>query len=105
MEDASKIKGADVYGADNKKIGTVSTVLMKPDGKTVDRQVVVSGSVLGIGGHHVAVPLDQFSWDGSEPAAGRLPGVIYISAIEYISVIEQFYDVALISGAGFPLVS
>jgi sporulation protein YlmC with PRC-barrel domain len=46
MEDASKIKGADVYGADNKKIGTVSTVLMKPDSKTVDRLVVVSGSVL-----------------------------------------------------------
>jgi hypothetical protein len=68
MEDTSKIKGADVYGADNKKIGSVSTVLMKPDSKTVDRLVVVWGSVLGIGGHHVAIPLDQFSWDADNGA-------------------------------------
>jgi PRC-barrel domain protein len=66
MEDTSKIKGADVYGSDNKKIGTVSAVLMKPDTKTVDRLVVTFGGVLGVGAHHAAMPLDAFSWDADQ---------------------------------------
>lgn len=66
MEDVSKISGSAVYGSDNSKIGSVSTVLMKPENKTIDRFVVSSGGVLGVGGHKVALPLDQFTWDSEK---------------------------------------
>lgn len=62
-QDISKINGTDVYGSDGKKVGDVSTVLMDPKSKTVNELVVGSGGVLGIGGHHVALPLKEFSWD------------------------------------------
>jgi sporulation protein YlmC with PRC-barrel domain len=60
--DVSKIMGTAVYGSDGEDIGSVSTVLMKRD-KKVDRLVVHAGGVLGVGGRHVALPLDQFSWN------------------------------------------
>jgi sporulation protein YlmC with PRC-barrel domain len=63
MEDVSHITGTAVYGSDDKKIGSISNVLMKPDSKTIDRFVVAEGGLLGVGAHHVALPLDQFRWD------------------------------------------
>ena len=68
MEDTGKIKGSSVYGSDDKKIGAVETVLMKPESKTVDRLVVSAGGILGIGGHDVALPIDEFKWDGNKDA-------------------------------------
>ena len=64
--DVSKITGTDVYGSDDKKIGSISTELMKPDSKTIDRLVVSTGGVLGVGAHYVALPIDQFSWDSNK---------------------------------------
>src|SRR5690242_16109464 len=55
QEDVSQIKGAAVYGSDDKKIGSVSTVLMKPDSKAIDRLVVGAGGVLGVGARDVAL--------------------------------------------------
>jgi hypothetical protein len=52
-----------VLGIDGKKLGDVSRVLMKPEDKTIDRLVVRSGGLLGVGGHLVAMPIDAFSWD------------------------------------------
>ena len=66
MEDVSKINGTTVYGSDDSKIGSVSTVLMKPDTKTIDRVVVNAGGVLGVGGHKVAVPINQLTWDSDK---------------------------------------
>lgn len=66
MEDVSKINGTAVYGSDDSKIGSVSTVLMKPDSKTIDRVVVNAGGVLGVGGHKVAVPINQLTWDSDK---------------------------------------
>lgn len=63
VEDVSKLKGVDVYGSDNQKIGEVSTVLMNPETKTIDRLVVGEGGVLGVGAHNVALPISAFSWD------------------------------------------
>jgi hypothetical protein len=63
MEDISKINGAPVYGSDDGKIGSISTVLMKPESKTIDRFVVGEGGVLGVGTHYVALPINAFSWD------------------------------------------
>ncbi|MBI3706146.1 MAG: PRC-barrel domain-containing protein [Proteobacteria bacterium] len=63
LEDVSKIKGTSVYGSDDKKIGGVSTMLMEPSSKKIDRLVVSEGGILGMGSRLVALPLDQFSWD------------------------------------------
>lgn len=65
QEDVSKVSGTTVYGADDKKIGTINTVLMNPESKSIDRLVVKAGGVLGVGGHDVAVPVDQFKWDST----------------------------------------
>jgi sporulation protein YlmC with PRC-barrel domain len=62
LEDVSHITGTAVYGGDDKKIGSVSDVLMNPGSKTIDRFVVAEGGVLGVGAHHVALPVDQFRW-------------------------------------------
>ena len=66
QQDVSKIDGAAVYDKNNKNIGHVSTVLMEPESKKIDKLVVSSGGVLGIGARQVAIPLDQFSWDSSQ---------------------------------------
>jgi sporulation protein YlmC with PRC-barrel domain len=66
MEDVSKITGSTVYGNDDSKIGSVSTLLMKPESKTIDRFVVSEGGVLGVGSHKVALPVDQFTWDSDK---------------------------------------
>jgi hypothetical protein len=68
MEDLSQVTGSSVYGLDDKKIGQVTKVLMKPDSNTVDRLVVSEGGVLGIGSHLVALPLDEFKWDADKDA-------------------------------------
>ena len=63
QEDVSKIEGTTVYGSDDGKTGHVSTALMDPSSKKIDRLVVTAGGVLGVGGHRVAIPVEQFSWD------------------------------------------
>ena len=68
QEDISKIEGTAVYGNDGKKIGSISIVLMNPQSKQVDRLVVDVGGVLGIGGHPVALPVDQFAWNADNNA-------------------------------------
>ena len=68
LEDTSQFKGTNVYGADDKKIGFIATVLMKPESKTIDRLVVGEGGVLGVGAHRVALPIDAFTWDGTTRA-------------------------------------
>src|SRR5207249_4948819 len=65
QEDVSKIEGTSVYGNNDDKIGHISTILMDPSSKKIDRLVVTAGGVLGVGGHRVAVPVEQFSWDAN----------------------------------------
>ena len=72
QEDVANIDGTGVYGNDDKKIGHVQTVLMEPQSKKIDRLVVSSGGVLGVGGHRVAIPVDRFTWD-AEKGAFKLP--------------------------------
>jgi sporulation protein YlmC with PRC-barrel domain len=62
-EDISQISGSSVAGSDGSKIGTISTALMDPESKKVDRLVVAEGGVLGVGAHRVALPVDSFRWD------------------------------------------
>jgi sporulation protein YlmC with PRC-barrel domain len=62
-EDISQIEGSSVVAGDGSSIGKVSTVLMDPANKKVDRLVVAEGGVLGVGSHKVALPVDAFHWD------------------------------------------
>jgi sporulation protein YlmC with PRC-barrel domain len=62
-EDISQIEGVSVAGSDGSSIGKVSTVLMNPSTKKVDRLVVAEGGVLGVGAHDVALPMDAFRWN------------------------------------------
>ena len=71
MEDVTRIKGAIVYGGDEKRLGSVAAVLMQPSSKTIDRLVVSEGGVLGIGSHLVVLPLEEFAWD-TEKAGFRI---------------------------------
>ena len=75
QQDISNIEGASVYGSDGEKIGRVDRVLMDPQSKKIDRLVVNSGGVLGVGGHRVAIPVDQFSWD-ADKGAFKLPTTV-----------------------------
>ena len=52
---ATKIKGADVMGADDKKIGDVSDLLFSKDGK-LEAYVISVGGFLGVGAKEVALP-------------------------------------------------
>lgn len=51
---ASKFKGADVLGADDKKIGDVSDILFTKDGK-IDAYLISVGGFLGVGSKEVAL--------------------------------------------------
>lgn len=62
-EDVSQIDGVSVAGSDGSSIGKISTVLMNPSTKRIDRLVVAEGGVLGVGAHNVALPIDAFRWD------------------------------------------
>jgi hypothetical protein len=68
QDDVSKIEGTSVYGNDDAKIGHISTELMDPSSKKIDRLVVSAGGVLGVGGHRVAIAVEQFSWDADKGA-------------------------------------
>lgn len=51
---ASNLKGADVLGTDNQKIGDISDILFSKDGK-VEAYLLSVGGVLGVGAREVAL--------------------------------------------------
>ena len=57
---ASKFIGATVYNDKNEKIGKIGDLIIKPDG-TVSYAIINVGGFLGIGTHHVAIPVGQFT--------------------------------------------
>ena len=65
-EDVAQIDGSSVVASDGTSIGKVSTVLMDPSSKKIDRLVVAEGGVLGVGSHKVALPVDSFHWDSQK---------------------------------------
>jgi sporulation protein YlmC with PRC-barrel domain len=69
---ASKFKGTDVIGADNKKIGDVSDILFDKDGKIL-AYVVSIGGFLGIGSKNVAMAPSAFQIEkGTNGGADKL---------------------------------
>ena len=59
------MKGADVRGANNEKIGDIDKVLTDPDNKIV-AVTVDAGGFLGIGSREVVMPLDQLKYDAGK---------------------------------------
>jgi len=52
------MKGADVIGADDKKIGDISDLLFSKDGK-LDAYILSVGGFLGVGAKEVRLPLPR----------------------------------------------
>ncbi len=78
--DVSSVEGTSVYGDDG-KLGYVSTALIDPQTKKIDRLVVSAGGVLGIGGHRVAIPVDQFKWEADKAAFRLMTTIASIRAM------------------------
>ncbi|MGZ5064091.1 MAG: PRC-barrel domain-containing protein [Usitatibacter sp.] len=57
---ATKLLKQKVYNEQNQKIGEIDDLVVAPDG-TLSVAVVEVGGFLGIGKHHVAIPLKQFT--------------------------------------------
>ena len=69
---ASKFKGTDVVGTDDKKIGDVSDILFDKDGK-IEAFVVSVGGFLGVGSKDVALAPTAFEViKGSNGSADKL---------------------------------
>lgn len=58
---ASKLVGVDVYGTDNKKIGSIQEVMLSPQGNA-KVAVIGVGGFLGIGQKNVGVPFSSLQW-------------------------------------------
>ncbi len=59
---ASKMIGSTVYDVQNRNIGSVKDLILDKSGK-VDKVVVDVGSILGMGGKYVAIPLSDIKTD------------------------------------------
>lgn len=57
---ASKLIGAYVFDEHYQSVGKVGDIIVTPDG-TVSFAIVDVGGFLGLGKHHVAIPVSQFS--------------------------------------------
>lgn len=66
---ASRLAGVDVLGADGRKLGTVTDVLVDHDGRPA-AVVIGVGGLLGLGRKDVALPFDALHFtDAPRPAA------------------------------------
>jgi sporulation protein YlmC with PRC-barrel domain len=69
---ASKFKGTDVVGSDDKKIGDVSDILFDKDGK-IEAFIVSVGGFLGVGSKDVALAPTAFQViKGAEGSSDKL---------------------------------
>ena len=57
---ASKLLRASVYNDSDQRIGKVGDLIIAPDG-SLSVAIVDVGGFLGLGTHHVAIPIEQFS--------------------------------------------
>jgi sporulation protein YlmC with PRC-barrel domain len=57
---ASKLIGATVYNDKNERIGKIGDLIITPD-SSVSYAIVDVGGFLGLGKHHVAIPVRQFT--------------------------------------------
>ena len=84
---ASKFKGTNVVGDDNKKIGDVSDILFDKDGK-IEAYVVSVGGFLGVGAKEVA--LAPSSFELMPDAKGGSPKLKLSSTKDQLKQAENF---------------
>ena len=70
MWSASKLRGVAIFGPGDRKVGTISEVLMDHGG-TATAVVVGVGGLLGIGEKEVAIPFDQVKFT-DQPVPGQV---------------------------------
>ena len=56
-----QVLGEPVYNEDNKKVGTIDDLIIKPD-KAISYAIVGVGGFIGIGKHDVAIPITQLQY-------------------------------------------
>lgn len=62
---SDKVEGTAVYGADNKKIGTVERIMIDKTSGKVAYAVLSYGGFLGIGNDHYPTPWSTLTYDTS----------------------------------------
>ena len=59
-----KLLDADVYNDKGEKIGEIDDIIVSPT-RSVSHAIIEVGGFLGIGKHHVAIPMDQIKFIGN----------------------------------------
>jgi sporulation protein YlmC with PRC-barrel domain len=79
---ASKFRGTEVLGSDNKKIGDVSDILFDKDGK-IEAYIVSIGGFLGMGAKDVALPPSAFEVvQGQNGGADKLKSAMNMNELK-----------------------
>lgn len=61
-----ELKGSEIHNLQGETIASVRDLIVDRGTGEIKHVVVRSGSTLGMGGTHVAIPFPQFNWDSSE---------------------------------------
>ena len=97
---ASKFKGMDVVGSDDKKIGDVSDILFDKEGK-IEAYVVSVGGFLGVGSKDVALAPTAFEVvKGSNGTSDKLKLAMNKDELKQAQNFEPYKAPASTTGAG-----
>lgn len=64
-----KLLDADVYNNKGERIGEIDDIIVSPT-RSVSHAIIEVGGFLGIGEHHVAIPMDQIKFVGNRFVLG-----------------------------------
>lgn len=97
---ASKFKGTDVLGSDDKKIGDVSDILFDKDGK-IEAFVVSVGGFLGMGAKDVALAPSSFQvMKGAENESDKLKITMTQDELKQAANFEPYQAPRTTTGSG-----
>ena len=99
---ASKFKGTDVVGADDKKVGDISDILFDKNGK-IEAYVISVGGFLGIGSKHVALEPSAFTvvaGDKSKNESDKLKVALGQEELKQAANFEAYNPPRATTGAG-----
>ena len=97
---ASKFKGTDVVGSDDKKIGDVSDILFDKQGK-IEAFVIGVGGFLGVGAKDVALAPTAFEVvKGKEGSADKLKLAMSKDELKQAQNFEPYHAPVATTGAG-----
>jgi sporulation protein YlmC with PRC-barrel domain len=97
---ASKFKGTDVVGTDDKKIGDVSDILFDKEGK-IEAFVISVGGFLGVGSKDVALAPTAFEVvKGKEGSSDKLKLAMSKDELKTAQNFEPYHAPVATTGAG-----